>query len=63
MIACSWSFTRGAVITLPWETSGLAPTISRKSVRARSGIGTMYGEPYRKRLAAKRFETSWLDAV
>ena len=39
-IACSSSLIRGAVSTLPWETSGLAPTISRRSVRARSGIGT-----------------------
>ena len=45
VIACSWSLTRGALSTLPWETSGLAPTMSRKSVRARSGIGTMKGEP------------------
>ncbi len=45
VIAWSWSLTRGALSTLPWETSGLAPTTSRKSVRARSGIGTMNGEP------------------
>ena len=45
VIACSWSLTRGALSTLPCETSGLAPTTSRKLVRARSGIGTMNGEP------------------
>ena len=44
-IACSFSLIRGAVRTLPWETSGLAPTMNRKSVRSRSGIGTMNGAP------------------
>jgi hypothetical protein len=54
---------RGADITLPWETSGLPPTIISRSVRARSGIGTTYGEPYRKALAANRLLTSCEDAV
>ena len=30
----------GAVIRLPFDTSGLAPSISRWSVRSRSGTGT-----------------------
>ena len=54
---------RGALITEPWETSGLAPTISKSSVRERSGIGRTYGEPYRRELAAKRLDTSWEEAV
>ena len=35
----------GAVIRLPLEASGLAPRISRWSVRSTSGIGTLSGPP------------------
>jgi hypothetical protein len=31
--------TLGAVITLPFDTSGLAPSTSRSCVRSRSGMG------------------------
>jgi hypothetical protein len=63
VIALSWSLIRGAHITEPCETSGLAPTISSSSVRSRSGIGSRNGDPYSSELAAKRFETSWEEAV
>ena len=39
------SGARGAESTEPCETSGLAPSISRKRVRRRSGIGTTSGDP------------------
>ena len=35
----------GAVISEPLEAAGLAPSISRKSVRSRSGTGTLRCEP------------------
>ncbi len=49
---------RGADSTEPCDTSGFAPSISRKRVRFRSGIGTTSGEPYSSALAAKRLFTS-----
>jgi hypothetical protein len=58
VIACSWSRTRGAVSTDPCETIGLAPSMRRKLVRWRSGIGTTSGDPYMSALAAKRLFTS-----
>ncbi len=54
---------RGALITLPWLTSGLAPSMKSISQRAKSGIGSTNGEPYSSDEAANRFETSWLEAV
>ena len=62
-IALSCSRTRGADSTEPCETSGLAPTINRKSVRLRSGIGTTRGDPYSIAEAAKRLFTSCEPAV
>ena len=62
-MSCNWLLTFGAVSTLPCETNGLAPTISRKLVRFRSGIGISAGEPYSSALAAKRFATSCEEAV
>ena len=38
-IASSRFFTPGAVITLPLETTGLAPMMTRWSVRSMSGTG------------------------
>ena len=38
-MALSLFSTPGAVMRLPFETSGFAPRISRKSVRSMSGIG------------------------
>ena len=35
----------GAVIRLPFETSGFAPSISRYSLRSRSGTGTLSAAP------------------
>ncbi len=35
----------GAVHMLPFDAYGLAPSISRKSVRSRSGTGTATGDP------------------
>jgi hypothetical protein len=54
VIAASSSFIRGACTALPWETSGLAPSISRKSVRGRSGNGSWVSAPYSSLLATKR---------
>ena len=36
----------GAVITLPWETRGLAPITTRRSVRSMSGTGSSAWFPY-----------------
>ena len=44
-MSCMRSLMRGAVRKLPWETTGLAPIITRRSVRVRSGIGTDVGTP------------------
>ncbi len=54
----SCSRTRGADSTDPCETSGFAPTMNRKRVRFRSGIGTSNGEPYSNADAANRLFTS-----
>ena len=35
----------GAVIRLPFDSSGLAPRMSRWSVRSTSGIGMLSGPP------------------
>ena len=56
--SCIRSRTRGTLNTDPFDTNGLAPTTSRKSVRSTSGIGTLSGEPYIRALAAKRLFTS-----
>jgi len=37
--------TSGAVMSEPLDASGLAPSTSRKSVRSRSGIGTLVAVP------------------
>ena len=46
------AFTRpgksGAVHRLPLDSQGLAPSISRKSVRSRSGTGMAPGSPKRR---------------
>lgn len=49
---------RGAVIRLPCDTSGFAPSISSRPVRLRSGIGSSTGAPYSSALAANRLFTS-----
>jgi hypothetical protein len=57
-MSSSRSRTRGALSTDPWETSGLAPTMKRNSVRSMSGMGITSGVPYISALAAKRLFTS-----
>jgi hypothetical protein len=44
-MARSRPFMSGAVIRLPFETSGSAPRTRRKSVRSRSGTGTLRPVP------------------
>ena len=41
----------GAVISEPFDASGLAPSISRCCVRSTSGIATVSGAPYISALA------------
>ena len=62
-ISCMRSLMRGAVRKLPWETTGLAPMRTRRSVRVRSGIGTDVGVPYSNWLAISRLLVSWDEAV
>lgn len=50
---------RGLRNALACETSGLAPSISRKSVRGRSGKGSWLMAPYSSRLATNRLLMSW----
>ena len=39
------AFTSGAVIRLPFDTTGSAPRMSRNDVRSRSGTGTLRAVP------------------
>ena len=41
--SCMRSLIRGTVSTLPWDTTGFAPTMTSRSVRIRSGIGSDSG--------------------
>ncbi len=44
-MASSRPSTSAAASRLPWEACGLAPSISRKSVRSRSGRGMLHMPP------------------
>jgi hypothetical protein len=45
---------------LHFEMTGLAPTMTRHSMRSRSGKGCVKGKPYISRATANLFEQSWV---